>query len=96
MILEFEWDKEKEIINLKKHGVSFEEAKSVFYDYLAKIAFDKEHSIKEERFYIIGFSKNNRILHVTYADNNDVIRIISARKSSKTEKKIYEKSYKNN
>jgi len=96
MALFFEWDNEKAINNVKKHGVTFDEAKSVFYDTFALISLDVEHSITEERFSIIGYSKSNRILFISYSEKNEVIRIISARKTTKNERLFYEKNIKNN
>ncbi len=96
MALLFEWDNEKAINNVKKHGVNFDEAKSVFYDTFALISLDVEHSITEERFSIIGYSKSNRILFISYTEKNEIIRIISARKTTKNERLFYEKNIKNN
>lgn len=96
MALFFEWDNEKAINNVKKHGVTFDEAKSVFYDTFALISLDVEHSITEERFSIIGYSKSNRILFISYTEKNEIIRIISARKTTKNERLFYEKNIKNN
>jgi len=80
--LNFNWDPDKEKQNKRKHGVSFEEASWVFYDVNAVYMDDKDHSLYEERFYIIGKSNNKRLLLVChcYRDNESVIRIISARK----------------
>jgi len=86
----FEWNNEKAISNLKKHGISFEEAKSVFNDYFARTFYDPEHSIDESRFLIFGYSNNNRLLIVSFTDKNNVIRIISARKVTQNERKKYE------
>ncbi len=93
MSLSFEWNKVKAEINLKKHGIGFEEAKTVFYDILAKTFLDKDNSKNETRFILIGFSKNNRLLFISYTDRNDIIRIISARKATKNERYNYEKNY---
>lgn len=92
MALSFEWNKEKAEINLRKHGISFEEAKSVFYDILGKTYLDKENSAFESRFILIGFSKNNRMLFISFTERNDIIRIISARKATKNERYKYEKN----
>ena len=88
---EFEWDPRKNRANLKKHHVSFEEAKTVFYDEGAIVALDPEHSEEEDRFLIIGFSIQLRLLLVCYCErrSGDVIRIISARKASRNEQKQY-------
>jgi uncharacterized DUF497 family protein len=86
----FEWNEDKAEKNLHKHRVSFYEATTVFDDFFAVSANDKEHSIYEQRFYMIGYSNNNRILTVSYTERNKIIRIISARLASKFEKKLYE------
>lgn len=89
--IKFSWDENKAEINQSKHGVSFEEAKSVFYDDNALLIDDPDHSIEEERFIILGMSKELRILVVChcYRDSNKNIRIISARKATKKEQKEY-------
>ena len=89
--LRFEWDEKKAELNLVKHGVSFEEAKTVFYDDAALIIADPDNSKQEERFVILGFSANARILVVChcYRDNEGVIRIISARKATRNEASHY-------
>lgn len=88
---EFEWDARKNRANQKKHHVSFEEAKSVFFDEGALVAADPDHSAEEDRFLIIGFSIHLRVLLVCFCDRQDnhVIRIISARKASKKEQRQY-------
>ena len=89
--LAFEWDENKNKINQKKHGVSFEEAKSVFLDDLARLIPDPDHSIGEERFILMGLSKKYRLLTVCHCERNgNTIRIISARKADKFETKQYE------
>ena len=87
----FEWDPEKAEINLKKHNVSFEEAKTVFYDPNAKLIADPDHSEDEDRFIILGISNNSKVLVVChcYRENDEVIRIILARKATTNEKKQY-------
>jgi len=89
--LTFEWDQTKAELNLKKHGISFEEAKTIFDDENARLILDPEHSEKEERFILLGMSYTLKILTVVhcYRDNEGVIRIISARKSTKNETKQY-------
>ena len=89
--LRFEWDSIKNRINTKKHGVSFEEASSVFYDENAILFDDPNHSEKEERFLIIGISRKAHICIVShcYRGKDDVIRIISARLATKQEKDMY-------
>lgn len=88
--LRFEWDARKAIANLKKHGISFEEAKSVFFDERAKLIDDPDHSEDEDRFILLGLSHSLRIVVVChcYRDEN-VIRIISARKATVRELKEY-------
>lgn len=90
--ISFEWDVRKYQSNIKKHGVSFDEAKSVFYDEMAVLFFDEEHSDSEERYILLGLSEKLRILIVCHCtvENNKIIRIISARKATKNESKYYE------
>jgi hypothetical protein len=87
----FDWDENKNLINKKKHGVSFEEASTVFYDAEALIRDDPDHSDDEERFVILGFSSEARLLVVChcYRSDDTIIRIISARKATTTECKQY-------
>lgn len=87
----FEWNPEKAAANLKKHGVSFEEAMSVFLDPLSLTVADPLHSDEENRFIISGFSENGRQLVVVHTDRNDKIRIISARLATPNEKRKYER-----
>lgn len=89
--VDFEWNSRKAAINLNKHGVSFEEAKTVFYDDNARIIDDPEHSLDEERFIILGLSFTAKMLVVChcYRDSDNIIRIISARRATKTETKQY-------
>ncbi len=79
--LRFEWDPSKEVVNQKKHGVSFEEEKTVFYDEYARLINDPEHSEDEDRFIMMGMSLKLRVLIVChcYRENENVIRIISAK-----------------
>lgn len=89
--LSFEWDERKSSSNQKKHGVSFEEAKSVFTDQFARLISDPEHSDDEDRFILLGTSIHSRLLVVCHCIRvNDSIRIISARKADKQEREIYE------
>lgn len=90
--LTFTWDENKNQINQVKHGISFEEAKTVFYDPSALVIDDPEHSKEEERFIILGLSETAKLLVVChcYRAADTVIRIISARKATKTESKYYE------
>lgn len=89
--LSFEWDKSKATINLKKHGVSFEEAKSAFSDERAKLIADPDHSEDEDRFILLGYSSSMRLLVVChcYRTDESTIRIISARKASRHEAASY-------
>lgn len=89
--LKFEWDAHKASANLKKHGVSFDEAKTVFYDERAKLIDDPEHSEDEERFILLGLSSSLRVLVVChcYRSSGNIIRIISARKATTSETKFY-------
>jgi uncharacterized protein len=90
-MIRFEWDSAKSASNLKKHGVSFKEAQSVFYDEFAVQFFDEESSNSEDRFLMLGFSDQARLLIVCHCEreHGDVIRIISARKATKNETKYY-------
>jgi uncharacterized DUF497 family protein len=93
MGLKFEWDKRKAETNIKKHGVSFEEASTVFGDPLANIFDDEEHSQDEDREIIIGHSTLRRLLIVFFTERaRDLIRIFSARKATKKERKDYEEN----
>lgn len=89
--LRFEWDPNKNEINKRKHGLSFETAREVFYDEFAVLFDDPDHSEEEDRFLIIGTIRTEQICIVShcYRDNENVIRIISARKATKTEKQAY-------
>jgi uncharacterized DUF497 family protein len=92
--LRFEWNDEKAVANLDKHGVSFGEATEVFYDPRALEGYDAEHSIDESRFFIIGLS-SRRLLYVVYAERlEDAIRIISARRAMAKEQEEYERTAK--
>ena len=88
----FEWDENKFTTNQKKHKISFEEAKSVFYDDHAKYRDDPDHSEEEERFIILGFSKKANLLVVChcYRASGAIIRIFSARKATPAERRQYE------
>lgn len=90
MELKFEWDQTKDQENQKKHGVSFEEAKTVFNDPFSITITDLEHSINEDRFINIGISQLQRILVVVYTERQEKIRIISCRKANLQERKNYE------
>jgi len=90
-MIKFEWDAIKATVNQKKHSVSFEEAKSVFYDEFAVQFYDDSHSEKEHRFLMLGLSCESRMLLVCHCerDSGNIIRIISARKATKNESKYY-------
>lgn len=90
--LSFEWDEEKNKINQKKHNMSFETAKEVFYDDAAVVFDDPDHSVDEERFLIIGMTKSSKTCVVShcYRKNDTVIRIISAREATNRERRNYE------
>ena len=90
-MIQFEWDQPKAAANLRKHGVSFEEAQSVFYDEFAIQFYDDEHSTEEERFLLLGMSDAARVLLVCHCEREagNTIRIISARKATKAESTFY-------
>ena len=90
-MIKFEWDSTKAATNLKKNGVSFEEAQSVFYDEFAVQFFDNDHSSDEERFLLLGMSTGARLLLVCHCERGagHVIRIISARNATKRESAFY-------
>lgn len=88
--MDFEWDDRKAEYNLQKHGVSFPEASTVFYDPLSITFDDPDHSDEEERFIIIGVSKQGRLLMVAHTDRGDRIRLISARILRSKERRLYE------
>ena len=90
MDLQFEWNDQKARLNLKKHGIDFEEATTVFQDPLAYIFDDEWHSVGERREIIIGHDKQNRLLLVCFTERNQTIRIISARLTTKKERIDYE------
>lgn len=91
--MQFEWDEEKAEKNLKKHGVSFEEASIVFGDLSAKMFYDDEHSGDEIREFIVGYSDMNRLLVVYFTEReNKMLRIISARKPTNIEREDYEEN----
>ena len=92
--MDFEWDEIKNHINKAKHGVSFEEAKTVFYDEQALLEYDELHSENEDRFRILGCSDRGNVLLVVHClrENETIIRIISSRKATATERAGYERS----
>jgi uncharacterized protein len=88
--MRFEWDRAKAAENLARHGVSFEEAATVFRDPLSQTGHDPDHSIDEERYVVFGASTRGRLLAVAHVERGDTIRIISARAATPGERKIYE------
>ena len=95
-MIEFEWNAAKSQANERKHGVSFDEAQSVFYDDFARQYFDEEHSETEDRFIMLGMSNKSRVLIVCHCEksNGNSIRIISARKATRKERSHYEGPFK--
>ena len=88
--IRFEWDKLKALANKRKHGISFEEAQTVFYDDNAVLFDDPDHSQSEDRFIMLGISYKLRVLVVSHCERHgDVIRIISARKAVRQEAQYY-------
>jgi hypothetical protein len=91
--MDFEWDESKAKTNLRKHKVSFEEAVTVFRDRLGRIFFDESHSVAEVREIIVGHSRSNRLLLVSFTERGpETVRIISARVATKAERKAYEEN----
>lgn len=88
--MQWEWDDEKATSNLEKHGVSFEEAATVFDDPLYVDFYDPDHSAEEHRYLIVGMSLNGRLLIVSYTERPESGRLISAREVTAAERKVYE------
>lgn len=88
--MRFEWDLAKAASNVRKHGVTFEEASSIFYDPLATTGDDPDHSVAESRCVTFGMSSASRLLVVAHTDQQEVIRIISARPATPAERRLYE------
>jgi uncharacterized protein len=88
--MKFEWNTNKAVSNLSKHGVSFNEAKTVFDDPLYVDFYDPDHSDDEERYLIVGESNQGRLLIVSYTERKDSIRVISAREVTRSEREEYE------
>ena len=90
--IKFEWEASKAASNVQKHGITFEEARTVFFDERARFINDPDHSESEDRFILLGFSSSLRVIVVChcYRSEGNVIRIISARKATTTEKKAYD------
>ncbi len=87
---EFEWDEEKARINAQRHGVTFEEAETAFDDPFARVGYDPDHSLEEHRLILIGHSVGDRLLFIAFTERRGRIRIISARKATRNERKGYE------
>jgi uncharacterized DUF497 family protein len=88
--MHFEWDSDKAAANLAKHGVSFDEASTVFGDPLATTVPDHDRSSREERFLTTGLSKQQRVVIVWHTEREDVVRIIGAREATSHERRTYE------
>jgi uncharacterized DUF497 family protein len=88
----FEWDPRKAAQNLRKHGVSFQEAATVFGDPFALTFDDPDHSATEQRYITVGMSNAGRVLIVAHADRGENIRIVSARKTTRSERRHYEET----
>ena len=92
-MIDFEWNPDKAAENLKKHGVSFSEAASVFADPLAITIFDPDHSDNEERFLLLGRSTLRRLIVISHTDRSGIIRLISARLANRGERLQYESKH---
>jgi len=88
----FEWDPQKDAVNLRKHGVGFEEAYTIFGDALSVTIPDPDHAIDEDRFVIVGRSTSQRLLVVVHTMRGERIRLISARIATKHEKRVYQEA----
>jgi len=93
-VLLFEWDPDKAKQNIETHGISFDEASTAFGDTLSLVIYDPLHSEKEDRFVLIGNSHKGRLLVVVHTDRGNYVRLISARKATKKERKQYEENAK--
>ena len=92
MGLKFEWDRRKAVLNIKKHRVSFEEAATAFGDPLSVTIHDPKHSDDEDRFLLLGETKDKKLVVVAHTDRKDTIRLINARPATRQEREDYEKS----
>ena len=88
--MKFEWDENKAAVNLSKHGISFEEARTVFDDPLYVDFYDPDHSDEEDRYIIVGESQPGNLLIVSYTERADFILLISTRKVTRVEREVYE------
>lgn len=92
MAVRFLWDHRKAVSNERKHGVGFREATTVFDDSLSVTIADPDHSVDEERFLLLGLSNRRRLLVVAHSERGESIRIISARRANRREKRMYEEA----
>ncbi len=92
MGLKFEWDRRKAVLNIKRHGVSFEDAATAFGDPLSVTIHDPKHSDDEDRFLLLGETQDKKLVVVAHTDRKDTIRLINARPATRQERKDYEKS----
>jgi uncharacterized DUF497 family protein len=92
-LLTYEWNKRKEASNIRKHGVSFHKASTVFLDTLSMTFYDPDHSDSEDRFITLGVTATGRLLIVSHTDRETITRIINAREATKKEREGYEKTY---
>ena len=88
--MKFEWDLSKSELNYRKHGVSFEEAATVFNDSLSVSFPDPGHSVGESRYVMIGISRFGKLLVIAHTDRDEAVRIISAREATRKERRFYE------
>lgn len=88
--MQFEWDRDKAAKNLKKHGVSFDEAVTIFYDPLSATFPDPDHSVGEHRFISVSYSSGSRLLVLSYTERGTIVRLISARLATAKERKRHE------
>jgi uncharacterized protein len=89
----FKWDPQKAAKNVEKHGVTFQEASTVFRDPLSATAYDPDHSVLDRRYVTIGVSQRGRLLMIAHSEQEDAIRLISARVATKQERRIYEEEH---
>ena len=92
MGLKFEWDRRKAVLNIKKHGMSFEDAATAFGDPLSVTIHDPKHSDDEDRFLLLGETQDKKLVVVAHTDRKDTIRLINARPATRQEREDYEKS----
>ncbi|MGL1957399.1 MAG: BrnT family toxin [Colwellia sp.] len=94
-MIKFEWDVAKAASNIKKHGISFKEAESVFFDEFAMQFFDHENSETEDRFLMLGMSNKTNVLLICHCerDEGNIVRVISARKATKNERNHYQRGH---